>query len=365
MKNGLALTVSTLACLINAPLFGGLCCPEPKAMQECLNPSARCYPDNGFQASADFLYWKAAQPNLPSAFVNTGPLFQDLGFLTYIDFEWSPGVRVGLGWDTNYDGWSLNANWTWLRNKSNASVGYVTEVDVPAFPLFADFHGVHIPSIVIATDISNVNTIVNIGFGSAKASWKMLYNMFDVVLSKPYSVSSKLDLTPSIGVQGGWISRHLDLTYDAQPFEVFLVQLNSQNKFWGVGPRMGLDTDWKLGNCGFEIFGNFGSALLFGGSFQERLDNNGAEFGEDNTNITTPSSTAQIAPTLQMVFGLGWNKCFNYGCHDYYIDLDAAWEMNYYWNLPNFFLLQGNQALYNAPTTLDMAGLTLHADFGF
>lgn len=366
MKNTMAVKTTALLCLINAPLFSDLCCKEEKTMQECMNPSARCYLDDKFEVSADFLYWKAAQPNLPYAFVNTDALFQDLGYLSYIDFEWSPGVRIGLGWETDYDGWNLTASWTWLRNKSNASVGYVTEPEAPtALNFFSDIRGVHAPSILISAVNGNPTIPVYPGFASAKASWKMLYNMFDVVLGKPYSVSRKLDLTPSIGVQGGWISRRLDLFYGGAPFGTFSSQTNNLNKFWGVGPRMGLNTDWKLGSCGFALFGNFASALLFGGCFDALYDNEEAEFGEDNTHITTPSSRAQIAPMLQMAFGLGWNKCFNYSCHDYYVNLDAAWELNYYWNLPNLFQWQGNQANYSFPASLDMAGLTLRANFGF
>lgn len=358
-----ALAALSILCFKSAPLFGGLCCDDARVMCECLNPSARCYQDNGFAASADFLYWKAGQPNLPYAFVNTDPLHQDIGFLKYIDFEWSPGVRVGLGWDTDYDGWSLNANWTWLRNKSQSSVGFVTVPDAPSFPNFANLQGVHIPTIVIAIDpVLHTNTIANVALGSISASWKMMYNMFDVVLSKPYSVSRKLDLTPSIGVQGGWITRRLGLIYDTQPFENVVTETSNQNKYWGVGPRFGLNTDWKLGDCGFELFGNLASALLFGASFDERLHNLEEEV---STNITIDSGRAQIAPTLQMIFGLGWNKCFTYSCHDYYVNLDAAWEVNYYWNLQNFLMLQGNQALYNSPSTLDMNGLSLHASFGF
>lgn len=366
MQNGpllkSVLAAASILSLLNAPLFGGLCCDDAKVMQEGLNPSARCYPDNGFNVSADFLYWKAGQPDLAYAFVNTDPDVQDIGFLSYIDFEWSPGFRVGLGWNTDYDGWNLNANWTWLRNKSNASVGFVTETTSPIFGPFADLHGVHIPSFLTVTNIDNTTTDVNIAFGSAKASWKMLYNMFGIELSKPYSVSTKLDLTPLIGVQGGWISRRLDLTYDALPFENVQVQANNETKYWGVGPKFGMNTDWKLGNCGFELFGNFATALLYGESFDELLIGEGEDVDDG---ITSDSNRGRIVPTMQMVLGLGWNKCFNYSCHDYYVNLDAAWEVNYYWNMQNFFQLQGIQAAYNFPSSLDLGGLTLHASFGF
>ncbi len=345
-----------------------MCCEEMKPMQECLNPSARCYLDNGFEASADFLYWKPEQPDLPFAFVNTNSGNEDIGFIQYINFDWSPGVRVGLGWDTDYDGWNVNANWTWMRNKSDTTVDFVTANTDPA-TVSNDFRGVHIPSLYIKTNSDGMTTVDNISFGSAKASWKLLYNMFDLGLSKPYSVSRKLDLTPSIGVQGGWISRHLDLFYNLEPFAEGNWNQNEETKYWGVGPKFGLNTDWKLGNCGFELFGNFASALLFGQCFDERLDVvpiiPTPVYPVTAIDITRQPKRTRVVPTLQMAMGLGWNKCFNYSCHDYYVNLDAAWEVNCYWNLQNFFQIQGKQANYNFETSLNLSGLTLHARFGF
>lgn len=348
-----------------------MCCEEMKPMQECLNPSARCYLDNGFEASAQFLYWKPEQPDLPFAFVNTNAGAEDIGFIQYIDFEWSPGVRVGLGWNTDYDGWDLKANWTWMRNKSNTTAHFVTVNDGGVFDMFNDLRGVHMPSFYIETNPDRTTSIDNFSFASAKASWKLLYNMFDLQLVKSYSISRKLDLTPSIGVQGGWISRHLDILYDFVPFLTGGGwDQDEETKYWGVGPRFGLDTDWKLGNCGFELFGNFASALLFGQCFDEYLY--GAPFTvegflllENQVRITREPNRTRVVPTLQMALGLGWNKCFNYSCHDYYVNLDAAWEVNCYWNLQNFFQLQGKQAAYNFPTSLNLSGLTLNAQFGF
>ncbi len=364
--------VRTLAffSLLNAPLFAGMCCEEMKPMQKCLNPSARCYLDNGFEASADFLYWKPEQSKLPFAFVNTNPNREDTGFIQFINFDWSPGVRVGLGWNTDYDGWNLNADWTWMRNKSNTKVDFVTRSPLDGLFLLNELRGVHVPSFYVETNSDNTTTIPNISLGSAKASWKLLYNMFDLELSKPYSVSRRLDLTPSIGVQGGWISRHLDLFYDVMPFDDGGWSQNDETNYWGVGPRFGLDTDWKLGNCGFELFGDFASALLFGQCFNEYHDitlytEGGAILSDNLIRITREPKRTRLVPTIQMALGLGWNKCFNYSCHDYYVNLDAAWEVNYYWNLSNFFQVQGKQAAYNSSASLDLSGLTLNAQFGF
>jgi len=284
--------------------------------QCCVNPSARCYEGNGFDISASFLWWKSEQSDLPFAFVNTRDNDegdQNDGFLDYINFSWQPGFRIETCWKTNYDGWNLSANYTWMHNESKGHCGKVTN---PEFGLsqLADYRGVHFPYPVVNTIVIDGHStqLYNLGLLSASAKWKMQYNMFDMQLSKPYLVSQKLALTPFIGGLGGWIKRDLSTVLDNNPFSDALLVLNYKSNYWGIGPRLGFNSDWKVGS-GFEFFGNMASALLYGASYDEHVTSVGfvegvvVEPSSLNCDIIRKKSKGRVVPAIQMMLGLGWN----------------------------------------------------------
>jgi len=343
---------------------------KDNANQGLMNPSSRCSLEDCFEITGAFLWWKAEQPDLPYAFVNTNSANQNSGYVDYIDFKWRPGFRLGIGWDTDYDGWNLNANWTWFRNHSESNVHAVTTPEATGFNLLVDSRGVHAPQqFAFTNDSTHVVDPTDISFALAKASWTMQLNMIDLQLGKSYLVSPKIALGPFIGVRGGWITRHLAQLYDVTPYADALLKQRLETSYWGVGPRLGLDSDWKLG-AGFELFGNMATSLLFGESYDESTK---AEFDIASTgeiistapffDVSRKSSKTRVVPTLQMILGLGWNKCFN--DNKCFVDLRAGWEVNYFWQLQNFLNIFGNQAKYTFPSNLDLSGLTLSARFGF
>ena len=371
MYKKLVICVAFATLIFSQKLLIADCNPCPQ--QCCMNPSDRCYLENRFDISASFLWWKAEQPDLPCSFVNTDPNpdnGQNFGFIDYINFGWKPGFRVEGCWETNYDGWNLSTNYTWMENESHAHSGKMTNPEVGLFTQLSDFRGDHPPYPIFDTDVGTFTTVTfNLGLGTASAKWKMQYNMFDLQLGKPYLVSPKLALTPFIGGLGGWIKRDLKIIYSNEPFSDSSWHQHFISNYWGVGPRLGFNSDWKIGS-GFEFFGNFASALLFGSNYGEKALCSvfvGAEplVSRLQADLYRKHGKTRIVPAIQMMIGLGWNDCFNWNCHDYYIDLSAAWEVNYYWNFQNFLNNQAIQAAYVHPTSLELGGLTASATVGF
>lgn len=367
VKNS-AFTAVIALCLLMGSAFSD--CNPCVTEQCCINPSARCYEDTGFDITASFLWWKSDQPDIPYAFVNTSDVYQDVGFLDYINFSWNPGFRVEACWETDYDGWNLSGNYTWMQNESRGHCGKVTN---PEYGLVQanDFRGVHYPYPLLATNnTTHITDVRNIGFGNASAKWKMQYNMFNLQLSRSYLVSRKLVLVPFIGAHGGWIERNLHTTLSNKPFDITQIDVHSNSNYWGVGPRLGLNSDWKVG-CGFEFFGNLASALLYGATYDEQVTALASQDGvpidssDILSDINAKHSKSRMVPAVQMMLGLGWNDCFNWNCHDYFVDIRASWEVNFYWNMKNFLSQQAIQAAYVFPTSLQMDGLTASATFGF
>jgi hypothetical protein len=114
---------------------------------------------------------------------------------------------------------------------------------------------------------------------------------------------------------------------------------------------------------GFEFFGNASGALLYG---KASKDNETFAFTDETAvpPTTTVLSTIsdkkhnwRVVPTAQLLLGIGWGDCFN--CSKLYFGVRAGWEVNYYWNLPGFLNLDGNQAVYTFGKNLDLSGLTV------
>ncbi|MBX7065630.1 MAG: hypothetical protein K1X28_00225 [Parachlamydiales bacterium] len=367
LKNS-AFTAGAVLSLLIGPAFAE--CNPCMPGQCCVNPSARCNENTGFDITGSLLWWKASQPDIPYAFVNASEVYQDVGFLDYINFSWNPGFRVEACWETDYDAWNLSANYTWMHNEARGHCGKVTNPEI-GFTLLNDIQGVHYPyPLFEINDTTHVTDTFNLGAGSASAKWEMRYNMFNLQLTKAYLVSQKLALSPFIGAQGGWINRKLETILSLEPFHPTQQDTIAVTNFWGVGPRFGLNSDWKVG-CGFEFFGNLATALLYGASYDDHISALSTDTGVfiDSspyfTDIVRKHDKSRLVPAIQMMAGLGWNDCFNWSCHDYYVDLRASWEVNLYLNMQNFLNQQAVQAAYVFPTSLQLGGLTASATFGF
>ena len=105
-------------------------------------------------------------------------------------------------------------------------------------------------------------------------------------------------------------------------------------KVWGVGPRMGLDTTW--GNFwGFSFLGNTSFSLLYGrDSFSFKyLDVSGVNLLEHATEVIVydkfKNPSFRLIPALQMFLGLAWSHHWN---SKYAVRLKVGWEAIIYWN---------------------------------
>lgn len=324
------------------------CCGPKTYYNHNINPSARCTDnENGIILDAEFLWWTAGTGGIPFAFVNTGnTIGVQSGYIAHLDNKWKPGLRVGLGWNTSYDGWDLFADWTWYKNSSKSSVHEDPSGTGP--------RGVHLPFLSFTSSGAKADPI----FAAASAHWRLNYNVLDLELGKSFYISCKLIMRPYIGVKGGWVHRKYSASYLTADVPANANIYSAKSNFWGVGPRFGLNTDWKAG-AGFLAFGNISGAFLYG----KTSKNNEVTVAISGTGSTTTLSSLsnsdnwRMIPTAQMIVGLGWGRCFN--CGKMYFGVRAGWEVNYFWDLPGFVNQDGNQAVYTVGRNLDLTGLTV------
>ncbi len=245
--------------------------------------------------------------------------------------HWDPGVRIGLGWNTGYDNWDVQGYWTYFYNSASKNEEPL-EVDTP-------------------------DELVGIDDGDAKL--RMRYNAADAELGKAYYVSSHFFIRPFTGVHAIWLSQHHDEEYDVNGgFLDFSdtrdYEFESEQDLWGLGPRIGVNTNWGCFK-GFSLMGNVSTSMLYGKALiKTKMDiEAGLELPETEVRIRQKEYW-QIMPTLQLLLGISYGYCFNEGQNQFRIS--AGWETNFIWQASNFLALE---------RPISMQGLTAQIRFDF
>lgn len=234
------------------------------------------------------------------------------------DWDYNPGIRVGIGFYLHHDAWNLDFDWTWLNITNYKSFN-------------AQNSGVVLPIWI------SPNNAVNSSWTSTNAVWKAHYNTLDARLGKPYHVSRYLILNPHFGVRAGWIDQHFSVGY-AGTFQTGSdgITQHGNNDFWGIGARAGLMSDWTIGK-GWNLFGNIAAALLFG---KFEVDQNLATGSSGNDNgYNLNEDFYQNVPNMEIQLGISWSKYFNR--QKYRVQVAAAYEFHEWWDQFNMRKIYG------------------------
>ncbi len=313
-----------------------VCCDEPKP-----GPFAFAYPmDMGISCPRDFvvhidgLLLQAKSDGMEFVITDTNgtgdspaPITQGqvLGFSNdHSDFDYNPGMRFGIGFFLDHDAWNLDFNWTWLNITNYKHANQTTSGGI-LIPLWLTGAGMPTES-----------------FGTrSSAVWKASYNTLDAAMGKPFHVSRYLVLAPFFGLRAGWIDQHFSVDYGgAAAGGPNRTIAHGDNDFWGIGSRIGMNTDWILGK-GWCLFANSSFSMLFG------------KFEIDQS-MTIPNGVAdgfdieydfyQNVPNMELILGLGWGRYFDK--NRYHVGLKAAYEFHEWFdqfNMRRFF--SGSESL--------------------
>lgn len=351
------------------------CCPPMSVYNRNVNPPAHCMGmcQNDLYVTGAFLWWLPDEADFSLGFNQQTPYVAATattpgsganGNLIRFGYQWDPGFRVGLGWQSHTaEGWDVYLDWTWYKNKTNQSASAVASTAGAGIIPYWGF--------------SNSGAALA-QYANMKANWRLLYNMIDLELGRDFFVSCALSLRPYMGVEGGWIHRKWNVSYSGLltlsdtsdgPTESY----SNKSNYWGVGPRAGLGGHWWLGK-GFNFFGNLSGSLLSG-----RVIKNSASFSHPGTtfpfdNSFTDNQIFRIVPHLQAIVGAAYDICFC--CDRYRFSISAGWEVNEFWNIPmalypdvNFIAAgTGNTGVSNRENrshNLGLSGLTAEARFEF
>jgi hypothetical protein len=311
---------------------------QPKA-----RPRARCRNSDGPYFAASFIYWKTKFDVMDTVVELSASKVDSSGapFVAKIEgpnFEFSPGFKLGAGYNFKRDTWDTFVNWT--RLGSHTSRNFTSS----------------------GQNLINLLVSATIGAGKVERSgvidtkWGTLFNNLDWELAKTFMVGRYLALRPFAGVKGGWLHTTLKLKQsDSVNGDVAAEKLVNRN--WGIGPRLGINTRWILADCNVGFVANFAGSLLL-----EQIKNT------LTANITTATASEEViiknkheilAPVVEVFLGLDWGLCYNK--ERYYFNFAVGVE-GQYWVDQQLF---GTILATNSSNNLNMYGLTATARFDF
>ena len=189
----------------------------------------------------DMLYWHASEET--SAVWSSVTTLSSFSAET-MQFDWSPGFRVGFACRPDADSWDVKLYWTYFRTSQEAAAGGVALV-IPEF--FSAFVG--------GSDCL---------FNAASLDWTLNYNTIDLEVGRKFAVGESAWIRPSMGLKAAVIRQDMQMDLASYLLGITAHE-NVTHDFWGLGPSFGIDGAWNLPKCNkLSLVGSFSGDLLFG-----------------------------------------------------------------------------------------------------
>lgn len=300
-----------------------------------------------FFVSASFTYWQPTQENMELGVVSK-TTSSDLvhGKTADLDFDYKPGFKVGIGMNFDYDQWDSYIEYTWFRGTERVKKNLSSSVLLPAWQI-PDF---------LAPE-----------YESGSEKWKLSMDLVDWDLARSFLVGQKLCFRPFFGLRWARIDQTVHVNYSNQsPSAQFIwpsTKIHQTSDSWGIGPRLGLCSDWQLG-AGWKLYSKGEVDVLFtqydlkSTQKSNGLLPNGYSVSRDDVDY--------LRTHLELDLGLGWGTYFLE--KRYHIDFRADYgfqvffDQNMFRSASSTFAV-GKGTLPNG--NLYIQGLTVTARFDF
>lgn len=281
--------------------------------------------ETGFYLGAGFVYQQARAGGTEFAYTEggtAGVLPLD-GSLVDIHYSWDWGLNVQAGYNMNHDMWDVKVGYNYFNQSSNhkQSAG-LNDTIVPI--------GV---SSAIVSGAANSFTSCS----TAVSQYSVCFNLVDLQIGRAYFLSEMLSFRPMLGLASKWIDQEQKSQYSGgTQVGLNTVHANNHNKFWGIGPEIGLTGKWYIGE-GFHFFGDTNASLLYG-----TFDVKHKEYlsGSSNNVMKVGGNTHKIVPTAQAILGLGYDVYVENNTHFFSIRL--GWNLQYYWSQNQMLSVQSS-----------------------
>ncbi|MCP5505997.1 MAG: hypothetical protein H7A38_03840 [Chlamydiales bacterium] len=300
------------------------------------------YPnDTTWFVGAEVLYWHGKSGGTEYAIAFDSASLPQSGNVKDVDFEWDLGFRFGLGRFIGCERrWDINLEYTHFYNHDTESTSEPND------------------SIIFSNGIDS--TIE--GVSHAKFDGNLDYDALDLMLGKGMFMSPRVTVHPKIGLKAAWLDQrykfHADDRIDALQTELFvrgnvIHSLKSSCDFFGLGPRIGTDMRWYLGD-GFRLFAD-ASATLFYSSADVKLKNrvlfqpDGS--AEQEAKISLKGDKHLFCPQVAFFGGLLWGRNFHLKNSEQYLEFGVGYEVQYFWRVNQILDISDVQPALSASGT--------------
>lgn len=131
-------------------------------------------------------------------------------------FKWQPGFRLSFGYIMDACNWKYNFSWMHLNSKSNNGSDFIRK-------------------------------------------WNFNFDNYDATAGYTFCGNECFSLASLVGIRGAKIDQKVSLITDFNNS----IQNSDREKFWGVGPLIGLETNSKIG-CDISLYTTFSISWLYG-----------------------------------------------------------------------------------------------------
>jgi hypothetical protein len=305
-----------------------------------------------FFLSGSFTYWQPIQENMELGVVSNSSATFDLvnGKAVDLDFDYKPGFKVGFGMNFDHDKWDTFAEYTWFRATEHVR----RELDVNNAAI----------TLLPAWQIPN---FLNPQYQAGSEKWRLRMDLVDWDLGRSCTVGTKLCLRPFIGLRGAFIRQNVEVDYlNVTPAALAIVpstSVHQSSHSWGVGPRVGLSSNWKFGK-GFRVYTKEEVDVLF--TQYDLKSRQTSAVSVANQYIVKQDDANYLRAHVELDLGLGWESYFI--SDKYHIDFSADYGFQVFFDQNMFRSAASAQAVGKSVVpngNLYIHGLTATARFDF
>ena len=294
----------------------------------------------GFFTNASLLYWQANAENLSYAIKSeSSDHLAPHSLINNPDFEWDFGFKIGVGYRIPHDRWECQLHFTSFQThcdaEKKAQDGHVFlpvwKMPTPQEPFVAD---------------------------QVKMHWRLHLGLLELDLSKPLFISKNLVLLPQISIRTGWIRQKMNIEYLGVQEDL----IRMKNKYWGMGPSVGLSAKWSL--CtDLSLFAKSSLSVLFGQFYLHQSEDT---LKGKEKQLGIHSVFCGSSPIVDAALGLSWHhyfpdrlKCITFTC---------AWDQLLFFSQNQLmrFVTEGEQGLFiSNQGNLSISGIEFNTRLDF
>lgn len=260
-------------------------------------------------------------------------------------------------------------------------------------------------NIMFPTNVNFAEGCVPAGLWSCDAfsKYNLKLDILDLVLGRDFFVSKYLSLRPNFGLRGITLRQTLNVSYHgfnttachcqcipSMPVntQCFEDRVKDNQKYWGVGPKAGMDTLWSFGG-GWGLYGNAAISLVYGrlkGLHSENFIRDKFPTDPCDECECNPCCCENVCNVLRirgprtrcndkvyktraitdLAIGLAWDR--NFSDDRYHLGLNVGWEHHMFFGMNQFFRFHdiNEQGSFTyGQSDLATQGLTFGARFDF